>query len=156
LSAGREVGSQPADDRSSDLTAGAGLVDRSDRLVGIRDSALPRTSERDADRLGKAFSPEIRRHLRDRARDLALVACVDRQGDEAEARMTDGEVVDGRARVRRPARLLRRGSLELPRDLGRDRARRELLPAPLAKRSSESVDLANRRRGHGYIEAGNS
>jgi len=42
-----------------------------------------------------------------------------------------------------------------------DRVRRnlagrgELLPAPLTKRSGESVDLANGRRRHGHIEAGN-
>jgi len=94
LSAGREVGSQPADDRASYLTARARLVDRNDRLFGIRDATLSCALERQAHGLREPFSPEIRRHPRDRARDFAFIAGVKRKRDEAEARVTDGDVVD--------------------------------------------------------------
>jgi hypothetical protein len=94
LSSSREVGRQPADDRASYLTARARLVDHDDRLFGIRDTALPCALERQAHGLREPFSPEIRRHPRDRARDLVFIARVDRERDEAEARVTDGDVVD--------------------------------------------------------------
>ena len=94
LSAGREVGSQPADDRASYLTARARLVDRDDRLFGVRDTALPCALECQTHGLREPFSPEIRRHPRDRARDFAFIAGVKRKRDETEARVTDGDVVD--------------------------------------------------------------
>jgi hypothetical protein len=47
---------------------------RGDRVLGVRDSALPRAPERDAHGLGKSFCPEIRRDPRDRACDLPLVS----------------------------------------------------------------------------------
>jgi hypothetical protein len=82
------------DDRTGYLAPRAGLVDRDDRLVGVRDSALARAPERHPHGLGEPFSPEIRRDLSDRARDLVVVARVDRERDEAEASVADPDVVD--------------------------------------------------------------
>src|SRR5439155_6292730 len=90
----REVGGEPANDRANYGTARARLVDRHDRLFGVRDTALPRALERQPHGLREPFSPEIGRHPRDRARNLSLVARVDRKRYEAEARVTDSEIVD--------------------------------------------------------------
>jgi len=92
--ASRKVRRQLTDDGANYRTARTRLVDGDDRLVGVRDPALPRALERQANRLLEALRPEIRRHARDRARDLAFIAGVDRKRNEAEARVADGDVVD--------------------------------------------------------------
>jgi hypothetical protein len=48
LGAGREIGRQTADDRTGHLAPSAGLGDGCDRLLGVRDSALPGAPERHA------------------------------------------------------------------------------------------------------------
>jgi len=50
--------------------------------------------KRKTDRLRETFRPEVRCHARDRTRDLVLVARFDRKRDEAQTRVTDGEIVD--------------------------------------------------------------
>src|SRR5439155_12315800 len=70
------------------------LVDNPDRLLGIPDAPLPRTLERQAHGKLEPFGPEVGRKAPDRARDLVLVTGVEGERDEAEARVTDRDVVD--------------------------------------------------------------
>src|SRR5205814_3714810 len=92
--ASRKARGQLADDGANYRTARTRPVDRDDRLFGVRDTALPCALERQAHRLRQPFRPEIRCHARNRARHLVFISGVDRKRDEAEARVTDGDVVD--------------------------------------------------------------
>src|SRR5436190_5331553 len=100
----RQVGREPKDDRLDDDAAPAVPLDVLEADVGIADSCLPRTLEGRPRGLFEPFVPEDRRHLPRLAPGVRDFAVVERERDEAEARVADPrradvEVERGRERL---------------------------------------------------------
>jgi hypothetical protein len=83
-----EIHGKPADDRLRDVAACAVPVEVGKRLVLLR---APQCHARG---LLEPFRPEVRRHAVRPPLDLAWIAFIYREGDEAETGVADADVVD--------------------------------------------------------------
>src|SRR5437016_3093713 len=89
-----EICRQAKHDLPDDRRAGSAGSDVGESSLGVRNAGSPRAFERSDRRQCEPLLPEVRSHRRERAPHLSVVSRPEREGDEAEAREADIDLVE--------------------------------------------------------------
>jgi hypothetical protein len=89
-----EVGGEPSDHRANNRGAWAPCLNVGDRLDGSADTAVAGVVKRRLKWKRETIRPEHCGEFPQRASDLRLIPNVERESDEAQARVADADVVD--------------------------------------------------------------